>query len=397
MLIMLRRVVIIAAVLVAVVAAFWGARPRTAQLSSGPRLKSYHARTKSTRQQTGKKAEIDYREDWYEYPDKERSESLEGGRVELGRIVNGEQYVTYSAITGYAVSEPSGTETVAQLRKRASQFRPLSEIPKSSDYRVVGTEKILGRVCDKVKTDLHSKWQKGEWVTCIDRESGFPLRMANIVNGTVESEELVTELQTNQPIPKSVFDASDISGVRIIRSPIADTVLADEFVMKPSEFLSTGGMTFEKLSPASDALSRLAKSIEGQHDNGKRKIDDVFAPSYVPVRFKLAAARPRPFKAKTEKGFSVSYGGEFNAVEIAYVDPKTGDALILVESAEKLEPGKEPLKKGGFSGEITRATSPFPYIILTWKEKGTHILLGGVNVEEKELLKVAKSLQVLSE
>lgn len=372
--------------------AFWLAKPTTTSADKRPnvpRLKSYHANMKSTIHQSDGTTTMKLMEDWYQYPGKKRSD-ISSDKTILGAIVNGDQTVTYNTSTGYAVIEPASEGAATLVDREASKMVPTSDLPQTVGmHRVAGEEKIAGRTCDKLQWEQ----QGSTYTMCLDKETGYPLRMTGVGPGKRQTDMVVTSLDTEQPVPDSVFDAGQICGVRIVRNPIADSLLTQAFVIGAAPFAPPNGMTFENLRPASVTIPQLTTSMSTA---GRRQIGDIFAPSYVPVRFKLAVAAPRPIKTGTHNRSSVSYGKQFNSIEIDYVDPKTGDALVLLESAGKPTPGEKPLQANGFSGNVTRRSSPFSYTILTWKKSGTYVQLGGANVAEDELLKVAKSLRVLT-
>jgi|GEM_PF-3385726 len=84
---------------------------------------------------------------------------------------------------------------------------------------------------------------------------------------------------------------------------------------------------------------------------------------------------------------------DVDGIEINFIDPKTGDMLILDEYDKSQQPDPAAVTAPGFDGKIITKTDPFPYTILTWEKNGIFFKLGAVNTSEAEIIKVAKSLK----
>jgi hypothetical protein len=130
----------------------------------------------------------------------------------------------------------------------------------------------------------------------------------------------------------------------------------------------------------------------------KRELKAFYVPQYVPARMRLAlAAVVQPqIRKETSSGTSISYDdSRYNAIEIDYVDPKTGDAMVLHESSKKMKPKWKAVSINGIQGYAFTATEPYPYTILYWNRDGVYFKLGGVNMSESELIKIAGSVKRL--
>jgi hypothetical protein len=93
--------------------------------------------------------------------------------------------------------------------------------------------------------------------------------------------------------------------------------------------------------------------------------------------------------------YRVDFTGGYDRIYIDYINPQTGDTILIVESAKELKgfEGTE-VSSGDFDGRIATHTEPFRYTQLMWQRDDEYFFLSASTLGEQETIKIAQSLHL---
>lgn len=346
--------------------------------SAMTKLSSWHFRYRDTRI-NGKRVEVSYADEWYRAPDMRRQQEEFSGthsKPPQVKLIRGNEellYVPKQRIANFRALTEKDQKNEARSYERRSLQPPYAATQHHMmrEVRLVGTERVLGRLCDVITGRIGAAFRVR---IAVDRETGIPLRTTWSWEHARGTSEMVV-FEPNKKIGDDVFQIKLPSDVTVIRGPVFGP---HDFHLVDLNHLKNPSETESHMSLALSALTGSA-------------LISVCEPTYIPHGYMLQGVFPDFTYVKPDRrGFSYSL-----SLDIYYINPKTSGTLLLIQSVERLFDGAEAVTVHGVEGRISSFTSPYPYSILTWIEGGVHFSLIGSEISRPELLKVADGMKPL--
>jgi len=340
-------------------------------------------------------------EAWYVKPDKYRLDKIENNSRSTD-IYRGNLHITMQKDGQVALYTPASKESKERFSRFFGSYPVAEIVKKDNKYRIKGQKTILGRTCDVVESPATDGYRR---IDCIDRETGYMMATTIEYNGKLGFKSATTAFKLNKDIPDSVFDPEIPKGMLTARAAFQSSGLSGLTSSVPN---ANNVNTFRYFGVKLPSLKNLPRKTlreelqsilaEDEMSSRKSKLNGLYEFSNVPNRFQLVFIDVIQAAIKTKIGSSIriSYSSAlYDGIEINYIDLKTGDALVMIESANHQYVDPTAVAAHGFKGKILIKTDPFPYSILTGKYNGVYFTLGAVNLTEAELVKIAKSVRLV--
>ena len=359
---------------------------------------SIHMKIKMQIHDPGSQKNTQLMETWYTAPDRYRSDSYYRNGVDTF-IINRKLVARYAADSQAIVHTPVTPEMLKNMPMNPSPKTP-ADYARSlgRGWRIAGTKTVAGRTCIRIESPII---QKEQAIYCIDRKTGVILSQSYSFDSGTSSMNTATVFQPNISIPDSIFQPKPPENTPIIQAPFSSEALSTLYFPLPKNTAVNNILHMDtvdlKITRNQSAVISDLRSIR-KENNLKGKLKELYTPAYVPARFRLLKVLTKKVKLESRNGLfkRTSFNEEvFDGIEINYIDPKTGDMLILIESAKRQKRNPSAVAAASFDGKISAKTDPFPYVDLTWERNGVFFRLGAVNIDKAELIKIAKSLQIV--
>ncbi|MCL5103270.1 MAG: hypothetical protein M1133_04040 [Armatimonadetes bacterium] len=360
-------------------------------------LSSLHMKCKMLLYQQDGRTTSGSSEVWYAAPDKVKIDTVDDKGTQTN-ISRGDLEVIYSSAGQAAVYSPALPGRV--LKSSIRQVTPTKAV--NSGGRITGQKTVAGRRCYVLESPISNGAQ---FSSCIDIKTGVTVAFIHYYDGKRSIETKATSFEPNAQIPGNVFNPTPPKGMPVVRVPFTSS--AFQMLQFPVPKASTSlyrafglrSVDIRYLRDQSRVSADLLDILRKDQETGtKAKLKGLYAPTFVPLRFQLLKVLTHNVERKTTvDGTTMTRfdNKAYDAVEIDYLDPKTGDALILIEDAIAQKLARAAAAAPGFDGKIIKKSSPFPYSDLTWAKNGVYFRLGAVNVGDAELVKVARSLRAV--
>lgn len=333
------------------------------------KLTTRHFRYKLSSMVNGRVVTTKYTDIWFKSSGMRRAQeesNTDNHKPTWIKLIRGNEELVYDPMQKVANYRAL---TVKDLQDEAKSFGPLKPPYDLSRYhvseaRLVGTERVLGRLCDVVtgRMDFGHRLRMS-----VDRKTGIPLRVIYFDRSVKFFIYEVMVFEPNKAISDDIFQVKLPAGTTVIRGPL----------YSHSDFPSINLGTLKKPSEAEN-LMRNSLSLPGVSS-----LKAAYLPTYLPTGYLLNTVYP-DYTRITHRGLNT-----------VYINPKTGGSLLLVHSVRKQPDAGEVVTVQGVGGHISSFTSPYPYSILTWTKQDTHLTLVGSVVGRSELLRIANGLKPL--
>lgn len=345
-------------------------------------ISSLHARYRSVLYQDDGKSATTSVDLWYHAPDRVRIDIVEEGSTRTQMLTRGLS-VQYASDGQAAVHTPSS----ASAKALPAKWRVTTGQIERSDGRIVGVKSVAGRMCDVLKTGSTADGSS----TCVDRSTGFVLAQTLTQNRKTLFKNSAQLFEPNTVVPDEIFQPQPPKGMPNVRAAFeSSAVQMLTFHVTPQDIAgpwSLQSIDINELRPSSKASTELAAQAR---NSGHTKLAlDLYAPLYVPARFRLLKAMLLLETKRTKSG-GYTHGAVYDRAEIAYLDPRTGDTLIVLEFA------KPPDEGPSVADEVVTHSHPFRYAVREWEKEGLYLKLGATNVSKAQVAKVAASLARVS-
>ena len=357
--------------------------PTPAVVKAAPSLdkvSSYHLKYKHTLNDSNVVPNTSYYEYWYQSPMDWKLSLTQGGPGMVQIFNNGIRWFYFE---GSGVAFKTLVSDNELQRNINSSFLPKL----GKEYQKTGTSKIMGRYCDVLEGDFSKNRHEK---ICVDRDTGIMMLTVDTRKGKVFFKQEAVTCEVNKSLPKDTFHP---------RFP------TDTFIIKSTE-MSRGlsGLDIKAIKSIADNGSNensfAGMSLQDLADKGAMygaPLKRIYKPDYLPTSYAWVSASGNNERSTMPDG-TVSYGnnGKHSAISADYLDPKTGDTIILAESIKRLakDEGRE-ISDGDFRGRIAVHTKPFPYTELFWQVDGVYFSLSATALSEQEIVKVAKSMRLV--
>lgn len=344
-------------------------------------------------------------EAWYVKPDRYRIDMVEN-KSKSSDICRGNLFITMQKDGQAAIYTPASKESKNRFSRTFGSYKAAEVVEKSNHKaRIAGQKIILGRACDVVEFAEMDGYQL---TTSIDRETGYMMATTTKNNGKLNAQGTTVAFKLNNNIPDSIFDPEIPKGMLTVRTPFQTEgimmlmfPLPEKTQKKSQGLLGLLGIEYPSLKnlPKKTLKGELQSILaEDTMSSRKKKLNGLYEFNYVPNRFQLTFIDVKQAASKIKTGSSIKTSFSnmlYDGIEINYIDLKTGDALVMIESANHQDVDPAAVAAQGFDGKILAKTDPFPYSILTWRYNGAYFTLGAVNQTEAELVKIAKSVKLV--
>lgn len=333
------------------------------------RLASVYIRQKDLIHQNDGSVDTIYTTMWYSSPDRCKTDMNQGSASMIKVVKKGErQFYTAWNNTLYVTPLTDSVQRweVEMLRKNFDQASGDLKTRFGMDLRVVGTEEILGRTCDVVegKNEDFSKIR-----VSIDRQSGLVLGYMLYEGDRLSIENRAVDLKVNQPMADDVF---------IIRKPENCKVVRGESFSPVYYF--DGSDELKDISAVGSELQLITEM--GYHP--AEKLGAVCAATSLPESYMLRGITPGT------RSITIPYEN----ITIYYLNPDTGDTVILTQSKSVLiDEGERVKGPGGVDARMIKGNVPYPYEYLIWEKDGSHFFLFASELSHEQVLEIAESLR----
>ncbi len=341
---------------------------------------------------------VSYCELWYQSPDKlkmvrhEISPASESGssRRDVVRIVKGSSQWIYVSGSDAVFLSPMSKSAQRDIPMHFETPRDMiTSIGRAKGYRYVGTRRVSGRKCDVIELSVDRTHAR----VCIDCETGFILQSVAKKNGEVSTRYDAVCLQVGKPISDEIFEPQMPSDALIVRVPRTPGT----YGTAPGPVLNTDadapGLA-DQLREPDEAAADLMRLGEQGAKNGAR-LNRLYEPDYVPEGYRFARVGQFLERFETPLGHSARLAaGVYSNIYIVYIDPDTGDTIILAEGVDQPQVSEsEEITSDGFEGQIIIHNEPFQYVDLLWETDGVYFTLSASSMDKQEAIKIARSMQ----
>lgn len=357
------------------------APPAPAAVKAAPSLEkvsSYHLKYKHTMNAPSVVPNTSYYEYWYQSPTDWKLTLTQGGPGMVQIFNNGIRWF-YNEGSGVAFKTlVSDNEVQMNIN---SPFAPKL----GKEYKKTGTSRVVNRDCDVIEGDLpgnrHVK-------VCVDRDTGIVMLTVDTKKGKLFFKQEVVTFEVNKSLPKDTF---------VPKLP------ANTFVIKSTAMISgLSGLDIKAIKSIADNGSNEnpfgGMSLQDLADKGamyNAPLKQIYEPEYLPDGYAWVSTGGNNERSTMPDGtISYRYTGKHSTVSTDYLDPKTGDTIILEESINRRGKNKDrEISNGDFHRRIAAHEKPFPYTELFWQIDGAYLSLSATALSEQEIVKVAKSMR----
>jgi len=359
--------------------------------SSLDKISSYHLKYKMTLPEPNGSDNVAYYEYWYQSPAEWKLVLTQPGSTMTQLLSDGVSW-QYTEGSGTALETPVSDEERERNIGSPLPTRSPKDMLKSLEkgFRYVGPGKVGGRDCEVIEGDFP---QGRQVKVCLDRDTGITLQAVETRHGKVCSKEEIVTFDVDKLISKDTFTLKLPAKTLVIKAPeftlgligldskVVNAIPGDGSIEHPYQ---------------ESSLKQLADQGITQGALLKR----VYEPGYLPLGYRIVAANSIDQQRRVMPDGSISYApvAAYSTLVATYVNPATGNAMLLYESADKLGSDKgEDVTRDGFHGRISTYQKPFPYVTLSWQSDDVHFKLSATDLSEQEAVKIAKSMLLLSQ
>lgn len=350
-------------------------------------LSSYHYRYKTTLYQPNGKEYVAHYEIWYKASDKMKLVLTQPGST-MVNITKGNAKWTYNKGNNVAFVTPVFDKELEFNRNTGRFTSGGTDAAKElgAGYKYVGTERIGKRECDVIEGDFPDDQHIR---ACIDRSTGFLLQFIETKKGKPSQKTDVEILDVDKLISDDIFETRLPLGTLLVKMPAMTNELFNVNLHPDPKSRDFTGRVQEPYEVTSE-LSILSE--QGVASNAELK--KMYTPGYIPQGYKLVGVGSEGKRYKNQDGsVGVNFSGAYDTIHIDYINTKTGDTMVMMESADKFKESEvRNISTNGFQGRVKTYKVPFPYIEVFWEQDGTYFSLTASSLDEQEVVKIAQSM-----